>query len=93
MECALELARATSRSDAFVLLVVEEDLCGLGTDRARNIEAVIDPSVIANSLPHLDPSGRDRIMRCYLGWTTWQAIVRKMVVDPAVLVDTVQPKG
>jgi hypothetical protein len=32
-------------------------------------------------------------MRCYLGWTTWQAIVRKMVVDPAVLVDTVQPKG
>ena len=93
MECALELARATSRSHAFVLLVVEEDLCGLGTDRARNIEAVTDPSVIANSLPHLDPSGRDQIMRCYLGWTTWQAIVRKMVVDPAVLVDTVQPKG
>jgi hypothetical protein len=93
LECALELARATSRPHAFGLVIVEEGLCGPGTERARAIEAITHPGVIAASLPHLDLPARKEVMRCYLGTTTWQAIARKMALDPAVLVDTVQAGG
>jgi hypothetical protein len=70
---------------------VEEDLCSPGTERACSVDAILNPQVIAASLPHLAPEIRDHTMTGYLGWTTWQAIVRRMALDSTVLVDIVNP--
>lgn len=63
-ECASNLAEATGCKYALGLLIVEEGLCGLGTDRARDIDSITDPKVIHNSLPHLDAEARNPIMAC-----------------------------
>jgi hypothetical protein len=89
LECASNLAQATGRVHAFGLLIVEEDLSRPGTDRAGNMEAITDPRVIADSLPHLDTAAREQVMRCYVASTSWQAIVRELSLDPAVLLDLV----
>jgi hypothetical protein len=89
LECALSLAEATGRKYALGLLIVEEGLCGAGTDRARHIDSIIDPKVVQDSLPHLDAEARNRIMACYVGTTSWQAIVRRFSLNPSVLIDAV----
>jgi hypothetical protein len=90
MECVPEVARATGRSQAFVVVVVEEELCEPGTQRARSINAITDPNVIASSLPHLQIQAREQLMGRYVGATTWQGIVRSLDLDPAILIDAVQ---
>jgi hypothetical protein len=72
------------------VVIVEEDLCEPGTQRARSIDAITDPSVIASSLPHLEIQAREQVIGRYVGATTWQGIVRCLDLDPAILIDAVQ---
>ena len=90
LECVSEVARATGRPHAFVIVIVEEDLCEPGTQRARSIDAITDPSVIASSLPHLEIQAREQVIGRYVGATTWQGIVRCLDLDPAILLAAVQ---
>jgi hypothetical protein len=90
LECVSEFARVTGRPHAFVIVIVEEELCERGSQRARSIDAITDPTVIASSLPHLEVQAREQVMGRYVGATTWQDIVRSLALNPAILIDAVQ---
>ena len=64
-------------AEAYALVIAEEDLCGPGSSRERELDGITDPVVVARSLPHLDDDGRALLMRSFLGWTTWQAVSRE----------------
>jgi hypothetical protein len=80
-------------AEAYALVIAEEDLCGPESPRRRELDAITDPVVVARSLPHLDDDGRALLMRGFLGWTTWQAIVRECGLDPRVLVESTGDKA
>jgi hypothetical protein len=81
VECVLEQGRATGRANAFVILIVDEEHCTAGSSRARSAEAAASEESIRASLPHLGPAERTELMNHYLGWTSWQAIVRALGAD------------
>ncbi len=90
LECLLQLASEAGCSNAYMLVIVEEDLCAPGTDRDNQLQSVRDPEVVARSLPHLETPSRDALMRHYLGTTTWQEIVRAFALGPEVLIDIME---
>jgi hypothetical protein len=81
LDCARALAAHTGRPHYYCMLVVEE--YGSPDDRrAHQHQLVIDPDVVAKSLPHLSPQERDEALHHYLGVTTWQAIVAHFGLSP-----------
>jgi hypothetical protein len=57
--------------DYYTMLIIE-DGDKEGAKRAREIES---PKRIASSLPHLSEAERQKMMRHYLGFTTWRKVV------------------
>jgi len=90
LDCALTAARSTERLASFVLLVVERKLLTEDTKRQSEIAAVVEPGVVADSLPHLAPDEREQALRRYLGMTTWQDVVERFGLDPDILRDRVE---
>jgi len=73
-------------AEAYALVIAEEDLCGSGSPRASELDAISDHRVVSRSLPHLDDGARAVLMRSFLGWTTWQAVIRECGLNCGALV-------
>jgi hypothetical protein len=82
----LDCARALAANDGrayFALLVIEQ---GDAVDRRlAAAQDVLDPEVVERSLPHLSPAERSEALGHYLGFTTWQEIVRVFELEPSLL--------
>lgn len=87
LDCAAAFAQQTRRPHYFVLLVVDRELVEQGSDRQREIEEVLCSKTVEQSLPHLSNTERVKLLECYLGSTTWQAIVERLGLDDGVLLD------
>jgi hypothetical protein len=48
----------------------------------------VSSDTIRGSLPHRSREEQEQIAACFLGATTWQAIVAAFELDPALLTDT-----
>ena len=89
--CAAAYARQTDRQHYFVILVVERDLVEQDPVRQSEIEAVMLPGTVQESLPHLTDEERTELLSHYLGVTTWQAIVEGFRLGTEVLLNQVEP--
>jgi len=89
LDCAAAFARQTGRQHYFVMLVVEPDSVEGDPIRQSEIEAVMSPRTVQESLPHLTDEERMELLSHYLGTTTWQAIVERFDLGNEVLLDQV----
>ena len=82
LDCARALAAANGL-DYYTLLVIEEPAAR--DPRLVAAQQIVNTDVVTKSLPHLTPDERREVLDHYLGFTTWQQIVRSFDLHPNLL--------
>lgn len=87
LDCASEYARNHTLKYFFVMIVVEKELFEKDHVRQEEVRNIDESQIIESSLPHMSKEERTKLMRHYLGMTTWQDIVERFELGPEVLLD------
>ena len=93
LDAAWEIRGGRSVYGCFIVEAIPGDGVDVPGVWREAAEATRSDSAIAGSLPHRSPEEQAAIVSGFLGVTTWQAVVARFKLDPAVLLETTDTDG